>query len=67
MLDKGARDDPPTIVVCRIGDLNAEGDKLFLLRKEVLRATEHLSGAPADAWDEAVRYRGNAEIEYDDV
>ena len=66
MLDKGARDNPPTIVVCRLGDLHAEGDKLFLLREEALAATEHLKGAPADTWDELVRYKGNAEIQCDD-
>jgi hypothetical protein len=66
VLDKGAKANPPTIVVCRIDDHNAEGDKLFLLRKGRIEAVEHLIGAPPDVWDEWVRYKGNAEIEYDD-
>lgn len=67
VLDEGARDDPPTMVVCRIGDLDLKGDKLFLLRFDRVRAVEHLVGAPSDAWDELTRYgERNAEIQYGD-
>ena len=66
VLDKGARADPPTIVVCRIGHLHAEGDKLFMLRFDGIRAVAHLGGASEDVWDQMVLDKGNAEIEYDD-
>lgn len=66
-LDNGAKRDPPTIVVCRIGDVELKGDKLFLLRKDSIKAVEHLVGAQSDAWDELTRHgEKNAEIEYSD-
>ena len=65
VLDKVAKDDPPTIINCRFGDHNAHGDKVFLIRKWPLKAVEHLFGAPEDTWDEWIRYYGNAEIKYD--
>ena len=67
VLDKGARDESPTVVCCRFGDLHAQGDKLYLVRESSVGAVEHLVGAASDTWDEVTR-RGkrNAEIEYDD-
>ena len=65
VLDKGAMDDPPTIVSCRIGDLDLNGDKLFLVRKDSVAAVEHLVGAPSDTWDLLTRDgEKNAKIEY---
>ena len=67
VLDKGAKDDPPTVVICRIGDLDLKGDKVFLIRKGSVTAVDWLVGAPSDAWDELTRQgKKNAEIEYDD-
>lgn len=66
VLDKGATDNPPTVVVCRIGDLELKGDKLFLLRFERIRAVEHPLGAPSDAWDELTRCGRSAEVDYGD-
>ena len=65
VLDAGARDDPPTVVVCRWGDMHGSGEKLFMLRKPAMKAVEHLLGAPADVWDETIRIHGGAEIRYD--
>ena len=66
ILDMGAKDDPSTVVCCRIGDHGGKGDGLFILRKESKHAGEHLAGAPTDAWDEEVRLDGSAEIRYED-
>ena len=66
VLDRGARANPPTIVICRVGDRHREGDKLFMLRLSGIRAVELMCGAPPDAWDQMVEDKGNAEIEYDD-
>jgi hypothetical protein len=63
ILDKGARDDPPTVVVCWI---DTEHHKLFLERQGVGDAASHLIGAPKDSWTEFARYGGTAEIRYDD-
>lgn len=65
VLDTGARDDPPTLVVCRFGNLRGEGDDVYTLRKGPSTAVDHLVGCPSDGWDEYVRYHGNAEIRYD--
>ena len=67
VLDQGAKDDPPTIVVCRIGGIDFEGDELYVLRKNVVQAIDQLIGAPSDGWTEAVRYRGNSEIWYNRI
>lgn len=67
VLDKGARDDPPTIVICRIGDLDRKGDKVFKFRYEPLEGAEYMVGAPPDFWDENERNGVHiAEIEYDE-
>lgn len=67
VLDVGTKDDPPTAVVCRTGDLEGKGDKVFSFRFERSRAIEHLMGAPSDAWDELTRNgHGDAEIRYGD-
>jgi hypothetical protein len=65
VLDAGSKDDPATVVVCRIGDAEGEGDKMFSFRFPRVRAVEHLAGAPQDMWDELTRYgHGDAEIRY---
>ena len=65
ILDRGARDDPPTIVVCRIEDPDAEDHGLVLRRMGVRDGVDQLIGAPNDWWKEYARYAGNAEIRYD--
>lgn len=68
ILDKGAKSGKPIIVICRIGGIEFKDDKIYMLRKEVIDATNHLIGAPSDAWveqtDDGSR---NAKIEYDDA
>jgi len=67
VLDNGSKDDSPTVVVCRIGNMDSQGDKVFAFRYERVRAVEHLTGAPQDVWDELTRYgHGDAEINYGD-
>jgi hypothetical protein len=67
VLDAGAKDDPATVVVCRIGDSGGEGSKIFSFRFPRVRAVEHIFGAPQDTWDEHTRYgHGDAEIRYGD-
>lgn len=66
VLDKGARDDPPTIVICRIGDLHTEQFELILMRKPVIEAIDQLIGAAPVTWREYARQGGKAEIKYDD-
>lgn len=66
VLDKGAKDDPATIVVCRIGNYKREGDEVYILRKQCPRGVEHLLGAAPSDWDETVRIFGNVEIRYDE-
>ena len=51
ILDKGARDDPSTIVVCRL-DPEAEGDGIILRRMGVMDGVDQLIGADADWWRE---------------
>lgn len=67
VLDLGAKDDPPTIVICRIGDQDGEGDKVFSFRYNRTRAVEQLIGSPQDVWDDLTRYgHGDAEIHLQD-
>ena len=67
VLDKGAKDDPLTMVVCRIGGIGHNDDNLYLFRKEAEEAVAHLIGASSDGWIEFTRGgEKNAQIIYDD-
>ena len=66
VLDNGARDDPPTMVVCRVGDQFGDGDKVFMMLLNPEDAANHLRGADADVWVECdLRGEDTTDIEYD--